>query len=395
MQSQQNQINNNTTPDLQQTCCLPKCGGRGSQRNGSINKLRLGNDTNTTSAQGVEEEESELVAVIVSIRRGGSYDELFTMVQQKSEPGTHVNTYLVEDVDADKLLELCSINFDEKRSYIEREWGEDACDMLVDINSVDPDSVVFNWECCGGCGDHGFGNIKSLMPLFSFLLHKRSFMVMCSDFSLKALIHEWDNEVLGVNPLKNVGTFGTQVILRFDPGKLRDCEDSNQLQILGELCTDSGKACVHAMSGTIAYTVDKSVTPQNHPDKSTGWTELDVLTFATELDGNRPENFTKIKTELLKIDRYSALAGHCLFRFPSEGRLLVSSPHWIELSKLDVSKVALFQVAEERYGAKACADMQVEYDAMNDDLEREAYIQKKSGMFVQQSAPSKYSKRKG
>jgi len=341
------------------------------------------------------EELSELVAVIVSIRHEGSYDELFTMVEQKSEPGTHVNTYLIEDVDPDKLLELCSINFDEKRSCIEREWGKDACDMLTDVNSVDPDSVVFNWECCGGCGDHGFGNKKTPMPLFSFLLHKRSFMVMCSDFSLKALIHDWDEKVLGANPLRNVGTFGTQVILRFDPEKLKGCEDSSQLQVLGELCHDSGRACVHTMASTIAFTVDRSVTSQSHLDRSTGWTELDVLTFATELEGKRPEEFTKNKTELLAIDRYSALAGHCLFRFPSNGRLLVSCPHWIELSKLDVSKGALFQVAQKRYGAKASMEMQEEYNSFSNELEREEYVQKKSRMFVQQSAPSKCSKRKG
>merc|ERR550539_417492 len=106
----QKKININAIPGLQkQACCTPTCGGRGSKHNGSISRLRRKSHATTQEV----EELSELVAVIVSIRHEGSYDELFTMVEQKSEPGTHVNTYLIEDVDPDKLLKLCSINFDE------------------------------------------------------------------------------------------------------------------------------------------------------------------------------------------------------------------------------------------------------------------------------------------
>lgn len=388
-------------------CCLPKIEmlpDDANDRKGSyIRKVNLNkkenrrvNDDAAEKQHGEESSSSsssELIAVIISIRYGTSYDTLFTDVQQKSEEGTHVNTYLVQDMDPNELLKLCSMNFDEKRSCIERDWGKDACDMLNDIYSVDPDSVVFNWECCCGCSDHGFDNKVTPMPLFSYLLHKRSFMVMCSDFSLKALIHEWDDEILGVNPLKKVGEFSSRMVLRFDPKKLQGCEDSTQLQMLGELCKDSGEASVHALGGTIAYTIDGNITPQSHPNKSVGWTELEVLTFATELDGNGPERYTRERNELLSFDEISALAGHCLLRFPSNGRLLVSCPHWIELSRLDVSKESLFQVAQDWYGAAECANMLEEYNEIDSEEERNEYVQKKSRTFIQQSAPSK-SRRK-
>eukprot|EP00816_Leptocylindrus_hargravesii_P010494 CAMPEP_0196802172 /NCGR_PEP_ID=MMETSP1362-20130617/1837_1 /TAXON_ID=163516 /ORGANISM="Leptocylindrus danicus, Strain CCMP1856" /LENGTH=410 /DNA_ID=CAMNT_0042173393 /DNA_START=1804 /DNA_END=3036 /DNA_ORIENTATION=- len=400
--------NNCNDVDVQQeiSCTLPKIkmlpNDAIDTKGSYIRKVNLNNKennkVNNVAAEKQQGEESsslsELIAVIISIRYGTSYDTLFTDVQQKSEQGTHVNTYLVQDMDPNELLKLCCMNLDEKRFYIERDWGKDACDMLTDINSVDPDSVVFNWECCCGCGDHGFDNKVTPMPLFSYLLHERSFMVMCSDFSLKALIHEWDDEILGVNPLKKVGTFSSRMVLRFDPKKLQGCEDSTQLQMLGELCKDSGEASVHALGGTIAYTIDSNVTPQSHPNKSVGWTELEVLTFATELDGNGPESYTRERNELLSFKESSALPGHCLLRFPSTGRLLVSCPHWIELSRLDVSKESLFQVAQDWYGAAECASMAQEYGAIDNEEERNEYVQKKSRTFIQQSAPSKSRKKK-
>merc|ERR1719222_36181 len=101
-----------------------------------------------------------------------------------------------------------------------------------------PSSVVFNWECCGGCSSRGFANGVSAIPLISYLLKEKSFMVMCSDFSLKALIKEWDERLLGANPLMDVGNFSSKVTLRFDSDNLKLCESSAQLQILGELCEE-------------------------------------------------------------------------------------------------------------------------------------------------------------
>ena len=42
------------------------------------------------------------------------------------------------------------------------------------------------------------------------------FMVMCSDFSLKALIGLWDESLLGPNPFVKAGEFSTKFTLKFD-----------------------------------------------------------------------------------------------------------------------------------------------------------------------------------
>ena len=56
----------------------------------------------------------------------------------------------------------------------------------------------------------------------------RGFMVMASDFSLGALVAQWDAAALGANPFKKVGEFGQQMTLRFDPAVLAACDDSAQ-----------------------------------------------------------------------------------------------------------------------------------------------------------------------
>lgn len=62
---------------------------------------------------------------------------------------------------------------------------------MKEIDSVDPDSVVFNWEC----SSNYYGNTFTEGPenLFKFLkiILERKHMAMFSDFSLKALINDW------------------------------------------------------------------------------------------------------------------------------------------------------------------------------------------------------------
>jgi len=217
---------------------------------------------------------------------------------------------------------------------------------------------------------------------------------MCSDFSLKALIKDWDETILGANPFVQVGTFSSSLTLRFDSSKLKQCEDSAQLQVLGDLC-ENGKAEIHALSGTIVYAVDSSVTTRDHPEssKSLGWESLEVLTIVSELEGRTPHHYTRKSTYLSTMDGCSGLAGHCILRFPSKGRLLVSCPHWIELSKVDVSVENLLNVTSKMYGVEEAASVQREMAGMCVQAQQ-AYVQKKSVQYIQQSAPGMYSSSK-
>lgn len=59
-------------------------------------------------------------------------------------------------------------------------------------------------------------------------------MVMFSDFSLKALINDWNSTILGTNPFLRTGTTSGQCSLKFKPSKLKECP-SSQLQLVGDL----------------------------------------------------------------------------------------------------------------------------------------------------------------
>lgn len=72
------------------------------------------------------------------------------------------------------------------------------------IKSLEPDCVVFNWECCGNYGGKTFTEGKAKVFQFLKLILNKGHMAMFSDFSLKALIHDWDQHSLGPNPFQQV-----------------------------------------------------------------------------------------------------------------------------------------------------------------------------------------------
>lgn len=97
---------------------------------------------------------------------------------------------------------------------------------------MDPDCVVFNWECCGHYSSESFGEGNKKLFTFVKRMIDKKFLCMFSDFSLKALVGQWDNSILGPNPFKKVGETSETVELRFKAGDLKECP-SAQLQTVG------------------------------------------------------------------------------------------------------------------------------------------------------------------
>lgn len=82
-----------------------------------------------------------LVGVIVTICAQGSYDENFREVRPETVPGEKVAIYSLNLFSVAKFHEYLLGGAPEGL------WRE----MVQDIRSVAPDSVTFNWECCGAC----------------------------------------------------------------------------------------------------------------------------------------------------------------------------------------------------------------------------------------------------
>lgn len=103
----------------------------------------------------------------------------------------------------------------------------------------------------------------------------RGHMCMFSDFSLKALINNWnENCALGPNPFVQTKEFTGNFEIRFNPGDLKECP-SAQLQTVGDMA-EGGKCNVLAAGGTVVYSVDKTKLDHKHYT-------LQVLTVATTI----------------------------------------------------------------------------------------------------------------
>eukprot|EP01124_Arcella_intermedia_P022164 TRINITY_DN324_c0_g2_i1.p1 TRINITY_DN324_c0_g2~~TRINITY_DN324_c0_g2_i1.p1 ORF type:complete len:380 (-),score=26.22 TRINITY_DN324_c0_g2_i1:48-1187(-) len=314
--------------------------------------------------------EDPVCAVIVTIRSGSSYDDLFNMVPQKSSEGRIVVYSAVASV-LDFILQKFN--------------GQDVPDfpllksLFHDISQVDPPSVLFNWECCSDWSGSTFNHYKDITFKLMAKILQNKHMIMYSDFALKALIGDWQEEHLGPNPFINIGSFSDSFDLAFDPSHLTECP-STQLQNVGELCA-KGTACVHALGGTIAFTVDK-----NKADTSKY--KLQILTVATRLG-----SFAIPANRKVSVAGHQGAAGHVLLTYPSGGTLLVSCGHWIELSKLDVSVDSLVKMAQKEMGESYTSQMMADL-SLGDEVERSSKMQSYAKQFVQQSAPCNVSKKK-
>merc|ERR1712070_782154 len=150
-----------------------------------------------------ENVDDKLVGVVVTIFEGSSYDEMFREIKPTTVLGERISTYAMGCRDVKLLHDYLS-------AAAPMPEGESAWRSLVeDVQQVPADSVVFNWECCSGCGDHQFPcalpchgagrrrsraeAASSTMPFMALVL-RRGHTVMCSDFSLKSLIFEWSEE---------------------------------------------------------------------------------------------------------------------------------------------------------------------------------------------------------
>lgn len=366
--SAQQSLGPSAAPDLAQVCGPPgaQLYNRGSGSSGPHKLFPAG-----------ENLQDKLVAVIVTISEGQSYDEMFSTVKPTTVAGERVSTYAVGCGDVAQMHQLLS-----SAAPPTAGWRS----LVDDVRSVPADSVVFNWECCAGCGKHAFprseqaAGASETMRFLGFLL-RSGWTAMCSDFSLKSLIFEWSEEELGPKPFVQLGGCSGQLLLEFAPAELQHEEVPQQLQVLGDLCGDRGKAVVQAMGDTIVYSVDPRRTPSDRYD-------LKVLTVVT--DGVQV-------AEDLKCSVGGGLrrgaAGHVTLTYKEGGQLVTSNGHWIELSRIDVSLESVERAAARNFGGAELSSFNTEYAQAATEEDRRECVQRRSHLLVQQSAPCRMKAR--
>jgi len=316
--------------------------------------------------------ENPLCATIITVNNNGSsFDPLFTQVKQEP-PEENVS------------ISLWQLSYGHLRHLLaalahEEEVDETYQEIVKDIERAEPESVLLNFECCGACSDKGFSHPTEVFGLLdSFLKHKHN--VAFGDFSTKALIHAWDEKVLGKNPLVRCGELSASFDLRFDAAALRACPNA-QLSTVGELCAETGSAHVGAMGGTCMFSVDFAKVDEE------AYT-FQVLTVMTHQDN---AEVTTSKTCSVEVGgtTYSGAAGHVSFQYPSGGNLFISAGHWIELVKLDTTVEIVHAKILAEKGAEEAANFMNQYNA-SPAYAQEAQVQSYAKLMVQTSAPVQY-----
>lgn len=79
---------------------------------------------------------------------------------------------------------------------------------MDDIEQVESDCVVFNWECCSHYAAKEFPEGNKTVIKFARKMIDRGHMVMFSDYSLKTLIENWIPKYLGPKVFHQIGEYG-------------------------------------------------------------------------------------------------------------------------------------------------------------------------------------------
>lgn len=420
---------------------------------------------NTTAAAG---DQKGIASVVVTICESASYDELFRQLPQESEYGK-VSVYLVHPGQILSFIHRALDNeiVEKFKNANGNALSPNLKQMLkklkADCDEAGPDAVCFNFECCSGYSTSGFcqsGGRKYkdiYLDLVSFLATEYGCMTMFSDFSLKALITDWDASRLGPNPFVNVGEFGGNLEIGFNPERLQK-SPSAQLNTVGSL-SDKGEAKLKAMAGTIAFSLTKDASVLVQETSQTVGTqadvnrlerkymepyEVEVLTVATQLSN---ANFTRNKMNEVKakegvvnceIGEKKGLAGHVLLTYPPSernierykldvieeteakakalkdkkiikvdgdeeeeeispvrGMILVSCGHWIELMKIDVNMDRLLNTVKEEWGEEAdlYQSMNRRYRAMSSESVQSACAKVDAVSYMQKRAPANFNRK--
>ena len=322
----------------------------------------------------------EIGAVVLTVNGGSdSYDQLFSTVRQRGPGGTSVAVY--------------EANYEALGAIVAALQGDEAQpaiyqDLAQDVQSLaDAQHFVANLECCGCCSEQGFPSaatahpVKTLWHLVELCLSRGS-MIMASDFSLKAIIKDWDPEHLGPLPFSQLpGGCSTSFDLGFDSDELV-ASPSAQLNVVGQLCAD-GSASSHAMGGTIVYCLDEAGA---EAARAAG-VGLKVLTVVEKVDGMACATDPRFMRRLSTAGGRRGLAGHVLLTYPSGGKLLTSMGHWIELTKLHgCSEASVLRAAESR-GSSYASKIRDELDGCASPADKSQLLQRYGAELVQSAAP--------
>ncbi len=352
-----------------------------------------------------DDENLHVVSVIITICSGHSYDNLFREVPQKAPEGRVALFEINENSIPYFIDKFNKKEFDSDFSTINHNFVEKINEIFDYIDQIEPECVLFNYECCSNCGEFKFLREEETNTLIDIVIQRKS-NFMFSDFSVKSLLRNWDQSLFGKNPFKEIGSCSSYFKLKFDAETLKKC-DSPQLQIVGTLCED-GKCKISVMSHTIVFGVDKEKIDNEKYDLKVLTIIDNIKDFMFDIEENQNYCIQKSKTlkkeikdqnEEIKrfyvdLNEKKGCVGHAILTFKSGGKMILSAGHWIELSQLDVKLENLEKVSQNVYKNKYDNEILSIKDSNDMSLEeKKAKVSALASKFIQQSSTNNYSKK--
>jgi hypothetical protein len=404
------------------------------------NKINFSNENSPliTYINHGADENLHVLSVIITILKDSSYDEIYRVIPQTSPEG-RVAVFQINPLAIGYFLKKFNdenFTFDEEFKNSNSEFVENFTEIFEYLKDIEPDCVLFNYECCSACGDFmSFSKKENTLKLIDIVMKRGSYF-MFSDFSVKSLLLDWDENILGKNPFLQIGSNSSHFDLKFDKETLQNC-DSAQLKTVGNL-SENGSLSIHVMGGTIVFGLDKEKIDEekykleiltiadNIKDFLDSYEESDSKNFELEqvnqlfpqsqsqdqFEAEAEENqipnnenlFNKKneKTKQKKFDKekyfvelknYKGAIGHVVLHYKSGGKLFLSAGHWIELSKVNVKLDDLEKVSKNLYSNKY--DNEIE-KIKNEDCNEYTKSKKYSELatkVIQQSSNCNYSKK--
>ena len=311
-------------------------------------------------------------AVIVTIKSGSSFDDLFTSTPQVSPDETVAVKVFYFNYAAIPDILRCIRN--ESCRDANSEVAEIIQEMLHCRRQVDADSFVINFECCSGCSCQGFAPSAAgpVQQLLAWMIREKH-TTMFADYSLKSLIADWSSSVLGPNPFVNLGVTDQTLELQFNPEKLLESPNT-QLQNLGRMC-NKGKAYINVLPSTIVFTVNPS-------KAKTSKYELEILSIVNP-SGDNVE---------LNAKGTTGTVGHAILRYASGACILVSAGHWIELTHLDgIDEDALISTTERTMGLTEANSLRCELSSARTSSIKQEVMQRQAKRTLLSTVPCTYS----
>jgi hypothetical protein len=139
--------------------------------------------------------------------------------------------------------------------------------------------------------------------------------------------------------------------------------------------------------------------------------KFDILSIASRLDGTYVAELPDVvssptvkayanhskpqvcasKVKKTSIGERDGYIGHATLTYPSGGILLVSTSHWIEISRIHADHDSTLYAIQMQFGIGYREMIEIDLAAADADSERDAIIQRAAQQLIQSSAPSSYS----